>query len=162
MPRIILKERTAHLASYTFFTIDVDQYKNTSVLMLYQPPRTPFPQNTYHQLPSSCEYCKVFKNNFLIEHLQNQSLQITFKIAVLKRFANFNRKALVLESLFKTLAGLQLHKKVPRQVFSCEVCEMFKNTSSYAKAPVIASVLPVAASVKSDPQLPKKIYHLLQ
>ena len=32
MPRIILKERTAHLASYTFFTIDVGQYKNTSVL----------------------------------------------------------------------------------------------------------------------------------
>ena len=27
MPQIILKEKTAHLASYTFFTRDVDQYK---------------------------------------------------------------------------------------------------------------------------------------
>ena len=27
MPQIILKERTAHLASYTCFTRDVDQYK---------------------------------------------------------------------------------------------------------------------------------------
>ena len=27
MPQIILKEGTAHLASYTFFTRDVDQYK---------------------------------------------------------------------------------------------------------------------------------------
>ena len=31
MPQIILNERTAHLASYTFFTRDVDQYKNTSL-----------------------------------------------------------------------------------------------------------------------------------
>ena len=31
MPQIILKERTAHLGSYTFFTRDVDQYKNTSL-----------------------------------------------------------------------------------------------------------------------------------
>ena len=30
MPQIILKERTAHLVSYTFFTRDVDQYQNTS------------------------------------------------------------------------------------------------------------------------------------
>ena len=35
MPQIILKERTAHLASYTFFTRDVDQYKNTSLSQLY-------------------------------------------------------------------------------------------------------------------------------
>ena len=48
MPQIILKEKTAHLASYTFFTRDVDQYKNMSLSQLYQPPRTPFPQNTYH------------------------------------------------------------------------------------------------------------------
>ena len=30
MPQIILKERTAHLVSYTSFTRDVDQYQNTS------------------------------------------------------------------------------------------------------------------------------------
>ena len=48
MLQIILKERTAHLASYTFFTRDVDQYKNTSLSQLYQPPRTAFAQNTYH------------------------------------------------------------------------------------------------------------------
>ena len=31
MPQIILEERTAHLGSYTFFTRDVDPYKNTSL-----------------------------------------------------------------------------------------------------------------------------------
>ena len=48
MPQIIIKERTAHLGIYTFFTKDVAQYKNTSLSQLYQPPRTTFSQNTYH------------------------------------------------------------------------------------------------------------------
>ena len=48
MSQTILKEKTANLASYTFFTRDVDQYKNTSLSKLYQSPRTPFSQNTYH------------------------------------------------------------------------------------------------------------------
>ena len=42
MPQIALKYSTAHLASYTFFTRDVDQYKITSLSQLYQLPRTPF------------------------------------------------------------------------------------------------------------------------
>ena len=61
MPQIILKERAAHLGSYTFFIRDVDQYKNMSLSQLYQPPRTAFSQNTYHWLLLFCEYCKVFK-----------------------------------------------------------------------------------------------------
>ena len=73
MPQIILKERTAHLASYSFFTRDIDQYKNTSLSRLYQPQRTLFSQNTYRYLLLSCEYCKVFKSSFIIEHLQKQS-----------------------------------------------------------------------------------------
>ena len=32
-----------------------------------------FSQNTYHQLLSSSEYCKVFKKSVFIEHLQKQS-----------------------------------------------------------------------------------------
>ena len=64
MPQIILKEKTAHLGSYHFFTRDFDQYKNMSLSQLYQPPPTAFSQNTYHWLLSSCQYCKVFKNNF--------------------------------------------------------------------------------------------------
>ena len=48
MSQIILNERKAHLASYTYFTRDVDQYKNTSLSQLYQPPRTAFSQSTYH------------------------------------------------------------------------------------------------------------------
>ena len=43
---------------------------------------------------------------------------------------------------------LQLYlKKSPAQVFSCEVCEIFKNTFFYGTTPVAAFALPVAASV---------------
>ena len=48
MPEIIPKERTAYLASYTFFTRDVYQNENMSFSQLYQPPGTSFPQNTFH------------------------------------------------------------------------------------------------------------------
>ena len=69
MPQNILKERTAHLAGYTFLKRDIDPYKSTSLSQLYQLPRTPFSQNTYHKLLSFCEYCKVFQNSFFREHL---------------------------------------------------------------------------------------------
>ena len=47
MPQIILKERTVHLAIYTFLQETLINIK-TSLLHLYQPLRTPFSQNTYH------------------------------------------------------------------------------------------------------------------
>ena len=51
MPQIILKERTAHLASYTSLARDqykVDQYKYASLSQLYQPQEHAISQNTYH------------------------------------------------------------------------------------------------------------------
>ena len=77
-PQIIIKERTAHLASYTFLTRDVDQYKNMSLSQLNQLTRTPFSQNTYHELLLPCKYCKVFKNSIFIEHLQKPLSQLHF------------------------------------------------------------------------------------
>ena len=73
MPQTILKERTVHLASCSFFTRDVSQYKIKPLSQLYQPPIVPFLQNTYHQLLLSCEHCKVSKNSFFIGHHQKQS-----------------------------------------------------------------------------------------
>ena len=42
------------------------------------------------------------------------------KKGVLKKFPKFHRKAPVSESHF-------LKKETPTQVFSCEICEIFKN-----------------------------------
>ena len=102
MPQIILKERTAHLASYTFFTRDADQYKNASFSQLYQPPRTFISQNTYHQLLSSCENTS-----------RSSRLQMFFKIGVVKSFANFTGKHLCWSLFLKNLQGesLQFHKE---------------------------------------------------
>ena len=72
-----------------------------------------------------------------------------FEIGVLKSFSNFIRKHLC-GSLLKNLQaeGLQLYqKKTPTQVFSCEVCEIFKNAIFNRKPPVTASALQVAASL---------------
>ena len=102
MPQIILKERTTHLASYTFLTRDVDQYKNTSISQLYQPPRIPFSQNTYHQLLSSCKYCKVFKNSFLQDTSRSSRLQMFFKIDVILKVS--------LTSQESTCAGVSFQK----------------------------------------------------
>ena len=65
MPQIIRKERTAHLVS----TLPLQEMLIN--IKTRQPPLIPFSQNTYHELPSSFEYCKVFKNS--LEHLQKQS-----------------------------------------------------------------------------------------
>ena len=48
----------------------------------------------------------------------------------------------MLESLFNKVAGLSfvtLSKKPPTQVFSCEICETFKNTYFHRILPVVAS-----------------------
>ena len=118
MPQIIINQRKAHLASYTF-TRDIDQYKNTSISQLYQPPSTPFSQNTYHLLFSSCEYCKVFKSIFFIELLQKQSFAdvLFFKIGVLKSFANFTGKYLCWSLFLKTCR--------------MKVCNFIKKTKQY-------------------------------
>ena len=149
MPQIILRERTAHLGSYTFFTRDVDQYKNTLLSQLYQPTRTPFSQNTYHQLLLSCEYCKVFKNSFFMEYLREQSFEDGLQNIGSLAFRKLYRKALMLVSLFKKLANSSnfIIKKTPTKLFFCEVCEIFNEHLFYRTPPVTASAPPVSAFV---------------
>ena len=152
MPQIILKERTAHLASYTFFTNDVNQYKNTPLLQLYQPPRAPLSQNTYRQLLSSCKYCKVFKNSFFIGYHQAVIFRYFFKISVLKSFTNFTGKHLCWSLFLKYLQaeGLQLtlFKKSPQHnCFPVKFAKFNENTFFYRTPPVTASATLVAASV---------------
>ena len=56
--------------------------------------------------------------------------QMFFKIGVLKKCWKFHRKTTVLESLFNKGAGLVCNfiKKILTQVFSCDICDIFKNT----------------------------------
>ena len=85
-----------------FFTGDVDHCKNKSLSQLYQPPRTPFPEKTYHQPLSSCEHCQVFNNSFLWNTSRSSRLQMFFKIGVLKSLTNFTESICVGILLKKT------------------------------------------------------------
>ena len=131
MPPIILKERTAQLASYTFFTRGVDQYKNTSLSRLYQPPRISFSQNTYHQLRSSCEYCKVFKKSCFIEHLQKQSLAD----ALHNRFITSYFRHVNIAKFLRTTFLCNTSHKQPPEVFYEKRCSQ-KFHKCHRKAPV--------------------------
>ena len=108
--------------------------------------------------------------------IQNRSLQMYFKIGVLKDFANFTGKHLcwslflikVLTNFIKNspiqvfscemwknfkntfstehLQWLLLSKETPRQVFTCEICKIFKNTFFYRIPPVAPSELKLLSS----------------
>ena len=70
------------------------------------------------------------------------------KIGVLKSFANSTEKHLCWSLFFKKICWLKtcnFIKKTPILVFSCEACEIFKNTFFYRTSPVTGSA-PVAAS----------------
>ena len=107
-----------------------------------------FPVRSSHMMLTclSCKYSKVFKNSFFIEHLQR--LQIFFKTVFLKSSANFSGKQLCWSLFLKNLQAesLQLHRKTPTQVFSCEVCKTFKDIFCYRTPLVTASARPMAAS----------------
>ena len=58
-------------------------------------------------------------------------LRMFFEIGVLKNFANLARKHLCWSPILTKLQPLRpatLSKKTPRQVLSCEIFEVFKNT----------------------------------
>ena len=57
---------------------------------------------------------------FIKNRCRTSRSHMFFEIGVLKNFAIFTEKPLALESLFNKVAGIQ--------VFSCEYCEIFKNS----------------------------------
>ena len=64
---------------------------------------------------------------------------------ILKTFEKFSRKHLCQSLFFNKVAALRStalsnKKETLVQVFSCEFCEIFKNTSFHKTAPVAASV----------------------
>ena len=61
--------------------------------------------------------------------------QMFFKIGVLKNFANFTGKHLRWSIFLTKLQAL----RSPTQLFSYEICELFKNTFFYRTKPVAAS-----------------------
>ena len=61
---------------------------------------------------------------------------------VLKNFTKFTGKYLCLSLFFNKLKHFFIKKQILAQVFSCEFCEIFKNTFFYRAPPVAAFALP--------------------
>ena len=144
MPQIILKERTAHLASYTFFTRDVDQYKNTSLSQLYQPPRTAFSQNTYHWLLSSCEYCKVFKNRLFYRTPSEAVICRYSSKQLFLKVLQTSQESTCVRVSFKKTCTLKACNFIKKRLYLFLITPFF-----YITPPVTASAPQVTASVFS-------------
>ena len=88
------------------------------------------------------QYSKVSRK---MQPLGNKSMEgsscshLLFKIGVLKNFANFTGEHLCW-SLFLTKFFTDFIKNTPTQVFSCEICKIFKITFFHRTPPVAASV----------------------
>ena len=128
MPQINLIERKMHLASYTFF-----QEMLINIKTRHFHSSINHQEQLFHRTLITSYFRPVNIANFFLQRTSRSSrLQMFFKIGVLKSFANFTGKHLCLSFFLKNLhaEGLQLYlKKTPNQVFFCEVCEIFKNTS---------------------------------
>ena len=136
MAQIILKERTVHLASYTFLQEILINIKTRQSHSSINHLEHVFSQDTYHQLLWSFEYCRVFKNNFFVQNTSISSrLRMFFQIGVLKSFTNFTGMHLCWSLFLKKLQAGSFIKKTPTQVFSCDACNF-----SYRTTPVAASV----------------------
>ena len=76
---------------------------------------------------------------------QKQPPEVFCQKGVLKNFAKFTGKHQCQSLFFNKVAGLRpkacnfIKKEAPALVFSCEFCEIFKNTFLYRTPPVAAS-----------------------
>ena len=69
---------------------------------------------------------QLFEKVFLLSKINLRPSKTSLYVSI---FRNIHMKTTVLESLFNKVAGLQAcNKETPTQVFSCEYCEIFKNT----------------------------------
>ena len=93
MPQIILMERTANLASYTFLQEMLINIQTRHFHSSFNHPELLFHRTI------------ALKNSFFIWHLQKQSFADVLQNRYPLKFRKLHKKALVFESLFKNLAG---------------------------------------------------------
>ena len=73
MRQVILKERTANVVSYTFFTRDVDQYQNRHFHSSINHREQLFHRALITGYFRPVNIAKFLRTGFFIEHLQKQS-----------------------------------------------------------------------------------------
>ena len=94
------------------------------------------------EVPSSLNSSPIFVIVFLGETNKSSLSQMFSKIGILKNLANFIGKHQcwsIFLMKFQAWRPATLIKETPTRVFSCEICEIFKNTAFYRTPPVAAS-----------------------
>ena len=90
MLQIYPQGKNSSLRQLYSFIRNIDQHKNTLISQLYQLPRSPFSQNTYHtSYFRPVNISKILRRAFLQNMSRSSRLQMLSKIGVLKNFANF-------------------------------------------------------------------------
>ena len=90
------------------------------------------------------------------------------KKGVLRNFAKFIGKHLCQNLVFNNVAGLRpeacnfIKKETLVQVFSCEFCEISRNTFSYRTPPVAASECKLASCLRNNLRNVKKMTVFMQ
>ena len=82
------------------------------------------------RLQFSCEYCKIFKNSFFIEHLRWLLLQVLHKKEVPKNFATFTRMYRYRSPFLSSCRAINCNfVKIegPVQLFCSEFCQISQN-----------------------------------
>ena len=150
MLQIILKERIAHLASYTFLQEMSINIKRRDFHSSINNQERLFLRTLITSYFRPVNIAKFLGTSFLYNTSRSSRLHMFFKIGVLKSFANFTGKHLCSSLFLKNLQaeGLQLHKKRLRH--RCFPVKFAK----FLRAPFLTEYLrftafapPVAASV---------------
>ena len=104
MPQIILKVRTAHLASYTFLQDMLINIKTRHFHSSINHQQHLFYRTLITSYFRPVNIAKFLRTAFLQNTSRSSRLQMFFKIGVFRSFANFTGKHLCW-SIFKKLAG---------------------------------------------------------
>ena len=88
--------------------------------------------------PSKLVFKKNWSQNRIFAHCRSNYREVFCKKDVLRNLTKFTEKHLWQSLFFNKVAGL-IEKETLAQVFSCEFCQISKNTFSYRTPPMAAS-----------------------
>ena len=129
MPQIILKERAAHLGSYTFLQEMLIHVKTRHFHSSINHQEQLFHRTLITGFFRPVNIAKFLRRTFLQNTFRSWRLQIFLKVGILKSFANFTGKHLCWSLFLKNLQaeGLQLHKKrLQRRCFPVNFAKFFR------------------------------------
>ena len=95
-------------------------------------------RGSFSAFPSKLFFKRNWSQNHIFTHCRSSPPEVFCKKIFLRNLAKFTAKHLWQSLFFNKVAGL-IEKETLAQVFSCEFCQISKNTFSYRTPPMAAS-----------------------